>query len=1629
MPEHTIPESLVQQIGTGRAVLVVGAGVGTASWKHLLEQMNEKLKTRGEDGDDAAAKDVAKLLHKGSLVRAAGFLARSLGEQDCDDIVAEAWQTPDEFPEHVKALASLPFRHVWTTFPGDVLEKSFAEDSPEDWPETQVVTYEDASEIKDRRRTLLKILGDFDSYIVTPKSVRRALSKATDLQEHARGYYSSGALVFVGFRFGDPDLSALLDRVFGMFEPPEGNHYLIASGVGPVTVDELANEHHVEVINLAGKGADETATDALLEWLTELQSACDAAEITLSQEQPDEDDLDGWLAILGKEPENEEARTALELIEVSAKEAGDADRMTDVLMGQVEVETSGPKRAVLLRRLAGVFENEVGDLPRAFTALTVALREDPGDTTAVDEAERLAQDTDGWAELVGDVSEIAGEIEDPQIAAGYWARLGRWYLDKLHHSDYALASYRQAIRLDASNLPAHTGLEELYRKQQRWAELADVLESHIELVRTDSELADTESLVDLYLSAGDLYETQLASTSRATEAYQAAADLDESQDDALAALERLYRRDERWGKLARVLEQRAEQFDAQGDSQRVSAIRRELATLRADKLGDLEGAIGKYESALESDESDVAALRALEELYDKVGRTDDYLRTLERLAAVAPEAERLAVMRRLAAELEDRDGMRAKAIEYYERVVEADPSNEGTYPALERLFRADGQWYELVSTLERHIGVVKAPAPKVELCLDMAQVYEKQLDDPHRAIEAYLNTLNTNEEHRGALEALARLYVRTEAFDRAVDILVRHAELEGDKGASMWAEAGALADSKLEDYDVAERHLEKALELDAAHLKAMLGLAQLHRHRGSWANAVTFLTAAEQHSSNRLERVQLLSDAAEIADEKLEDPDRALGLVLRILTLDAEHVEAGTWAADRLVTSARWEEALPILEMLARKADPEDRNEKAERESSLGAACEALGLHEKAAKHYGYAVEADPENLGAALGFASMLFAEISAAEQGSDETKERWKEVDKRYRELLARHRGGLADGQVVEIWLRIGTAARALEDLKQADNAYRRALERDPSHPETLSAMIEVAELREDWKTVVEAKRDQVDASDEAGKLKLFSDMGDIYGGKLNDPDTALGAYLEAIKMRPDSHVLLHKTLEIYTVQKQWRRAVDTLATLASHEAEIKRRAKYHYAGAVIARDELKDTELAAEYFDKALDDEPTTPKAFDAIDKLLSDRGDWKNLARAHRRMLKRVGDTAPTALLLRLWTRLGDICLDNLNDPESALAAFEVAVSLDPANMDRHEQLANLYLEAGDERRQDAIDELQILIQANPDRVELYRALSNLYQEEGDTDKSYCLAQALVFLGAATDKERSLYDQHRSESFSPVNRRLTEELWQKSIIHQKENRHVNAIFSSLVGSIASTTAQPANAFNLSDRERSDVTTDKHLVARMFKYASDVLALDPQPQLYLQPSSSEGIRVANTSASGKLAPSVLVGDPQLNQRDERMLAFEVGKRLAYFRPERYVTYALQTLPKLEGAYAAALVASGAGDDGAVSGDSARMAKHLRKTVPGAVLDQVGTVAKKSSLTMGNGVITTWRSATDLTANRIGFILCDDFETAAKLIATEQSGMSTMAAKDRLRDLLAYSVSENYFAVRRHLGVGIRD
>ncbi|NJK30990.1 MAG: hypothetical protein HC927_00500 [Deltaproteobacteria bacterium] len=62
------------------------------------------------------------------------------------------------------------------------------------------------------------------------------------------------------------------------------------------------------------------------------------------------------------------------------------------------------------------------------------------------------------------------------------------------------------------------------------------------------------------------------------------------------------------------------------------------------------------------------------------------------------------------------------------------------------------------------------------------------------------------------------------------------------------------------------------------------------------------------------------------------------------------------------------------------------------------------------------------------------------------------------------------------------------------------------------------------------------------------------------------------------------------------------------------------------------------------------------------------------------------------------------------------------------------------------------------------------------------------------------------------------------------------------------------------------------------------------------------------------------------------------------------------------------------------------------------------------------------------ELTCYRVGFLLCGDLPTAA-LMVSQESGLlgSTMTPKDKIKELVLYSISEDYFEARRAVGIQV--
>src|SRR5262249_21913556 len=314
-----------------------------------------------------------------------------------------------------------------------------------------------------------------------------------------------------------------------------------------------------------------------------------------------------------------------------------------------------------------------------------------------------------------------------------------------------------------------------------------------------------------------------------------------------------------------------------------------------------------------------------------------------------------------------------------------------------------------------------------------------------------------------------------------------------------------------------------------------------------------------------------------------------------------------------------------------------------------------------------------------------------------------------------------------------------------------------------------------------------------------------------KLSDPEHAEASYRAALELEPGRRSTLHKLLDVYTKQARWQPAIDLLNQLVKIEDDPGIRARTLYTAALILRDELNLPDEAASLLERCLDEAPDMTVAVEDLEALHKASGDWKALAHSYRRMIKRLPSDAPLAFRLGLWTRLGDIAVKRLHDRKLALAAFEAAAALEPADMTRQETLAHLYELSGPDTREQAIAAHQRLLARDPHRTDSYRALAKLYGDGDEIDKQWCVASALYYLKKADPSIDAIFRRRRPVQIRLPQRPFTEEIWQR-IIHPDEDKLLGKLFAVAGPYLSARLAKVPADMGLGRRHRIDTLTDR-------------------------------------------------------------------------------------------------------------------------------------------------------------------------------------------------------------------------
>ncbi len=289
--------------------------------------------------------------------------------------------------------------------------------------------------------------------------------------------------------------------------------------------------------------------------------------------------------------------------------------------------------------------------------------------------------------------------------------------------------------------------------------------------------------------------------------------------------------------------------------------------------------------------------------------------------------------------------------------------------------------------------------------------------------------------------------------------------------------------------------------------------------------------------------------------------------------------------------------------------------------------------------------------------------------------------------------------------------------DKLESPDNAfvaYVQALADDPRDERTAREIERLATTPERWNeamtTLSEALEHHIEPGD---KAHLYTLMGRWYADKLSRPDFAIGCYGQALGLDPQDDGAYDGIVALYEKAQSWQELVQILLRRADTTGNPARARDFRVEAADLMRRKLSDADRALEMFRAVLVDDPAHPKAAAALEEMLADRGEWKELVALVEERAKAERGEAKVAAL----AHIAELYEDRLDDVDQAAARYEQALVIDPRHLPSLKGLERAYAKAGKYRELRANLEAQLGVMATPrQKIGLLERIGALQEEE-------------------------------------------------------------------------------------------------------------------------------------------------------------------------------------------------------------------------------------------------------------------------------------------------------------------------
>jgi len=1049
------------------------------------------------------------------------------------------------------------------------------------------------------------------------------------------------------------------------------------------------------------------------------------------------------------------AARLLENVYLARDEIRDLVRVLEVRLEGFGTDPANEERRELLRRIATLRDDRLHDDESALRTLSLLVPADPLD---VDARKRLLEIGRrlGLNERVAEVlTEAAERANSLTLRGEILMQVASICEELLNDRPRAERVYRRVLVLDESDaelvLPAARALERIYIANAEHAKLAEMLRVQVKLEQGSALRAE------LFGRLGELCQNVLGDNDGAIAAWKARVEENADDEQALAALDRLYEATERHRELVSVLERRRE-ISTDGE------LRRTLMTRTAEtlwkKLEAVPEAIEAYQALIGEFGPSGSSLSALESLFGNASHWDELSETLERHLDVAEsDTERLSLFAKLGelklVHLNDVSG----ALAVYRRALALDTKHAPSRQSLERLLDAED------------------PAPRREAAQILHPIYESESDYERllRVLEIEVLTSEDPLEKISGLEAAMRtaetsLNDAKRAFgyaERAVRASVGHSQLEpwfahlerlaaatgkqaeyvkllcevvpeifdGDVQLAVTLKIADLARHQLADRELAREYYKKALEQKVDDKKALGALESLYEETGDAQNLLEILERRAEVAENDAERKQLLFRRARLLSDVLDNKKRAIEVYESILEFGLD--PAAVSALETLYAAvSSWPELIALYERqldakLGNAADLRVSIAKvaAQQQKDLGRAFDELETALSADhQHAGVIAElerilaesAEPEHRARAAPLLEPVYLKRSDFGRVMDAIRARLSYAS----DPAERH----------ELLLRLAKLyEEQKEDYRAALDTIAELLKDDLSDAATISELERLAKVAGAERRLADiyaTELEKVTSGDDSSTVKLARRTGELFTS-LGDLERALVFYRRALAFEPESKELFAAIDAILLRTARHEERVSLYRDALDHRFEPSERLAALHTMAGLQKSELGRPDDAIETYRSVLDVDDSDIRALDALTELYRERERWDDLAELYLRRAEAAQTPAQGAVhrlaLARLYIKRGglDRAVDQLEEivgqvpahPE-AIAELEALRKSDEQRQRVVDILRPIYESLDDWRRQITLNEDRFALADAGEKVAVLRETAELWERRGN-----------------------------------------------------------------------------------------------------------------------------------------------------------------------------------------------------------------------------------------------------------------------------------------------------------------------